>query len=232
MVKPNPKTKALKEQVRDVLRDQAWHCRGHEYEGIQTGQLAGGGGIQGLQRGTKKTPGIVIESKNELCPKCKESTRWDRWTGETKAANSPAGISKKLTNRILGHFDYVDVIEQRKRAAHELVIDHRFPMERWGQAEGTLSSDMPEDEIQKKFQLLKKDNSGNHNLLKSRACENCIKTGDRGTPLGINFFYEGDSRWPAEVPKQGEDAEKGCHGCGWYDFLKWRTALNGKLRKS
>ncbi|MDJ0661246.1 MAG: hypothetical protein QNJ42_17405 [Crocosphaera sp.] len=77
--------------------------------------------------------------------------------------------TKKLIQKILDFYSYTDVIEQRKRAAHELVIDHRFPMERWDNAEKSLSVDMSDDEILRKFQLLKKDSSGNHNLLKSRA---------------------------------------------------------------
>ncbi|NES89595.1 MAG: restriction endonuclease, partial [Okeania sp. SIO2B9] len=40
----------------------------------------------------------------------------------------------------------------------------------------THNLNMSETEIKQKFQLLKKDSAGNHNLLKSRSCEFCIKT--------------------------------------------------------
>ncbi|WP_287274863.1 MULTISPECIES: hypothetical protein [unclassified Okeania] len=68
------------------------------------------------------------------------------------------------------------MIEQRQRPRHEIIIDHRFPMERWGNIEETHNLNMSETEIKQKFQLLKKDSGGNHNLLKSRSCEFCIKT--------------------------------------------------------
>jgi hypothetical protein len=102
-------------------------------------------------------------------------------------------------------------------------------MLRWGQAEKTLSPTMTEQEIASKFQILKKDSGGNHNLLKSRACEVCVKTGKRGTPLGIYFFYSGGLKWQKGIPKRGAKAERGCVGCGWYDFAKWRAALNLKM---
>lgn len=82
------------------------------------------------------------------------------------------------------------------------------------------------DEIKRKFQLLKKDDAGNHNLLKSRACERCIATGKRAYPLGIKLYYAGNEDWPADCPDFGPDAEQGCFGCGWYDFATWREALN------
>ncbi|KAF0170407.1 MAG: putative restriction endonuclease [Limisphaerales bacterium] len=224
-----PKRGSLQAKVRAVLEDGNWHCRSHEYKRIPSGQLAGGGGIQGLQRGTSARPGLKIESKTDLCEHCGRKTRWDRWTGEHQTANAPASIPKALAEKVLAHFGNVDSIEQRVRPVHELVIDHRFPMIRWGATETKLSGEMSEADIEQKFQLLKFDGSGNHNLLKSRACEVCFKTGQRGTPFGIRFFYEGNDRWPGHTPASGTQAEKGCIGCGWYDFAKWREALNLKL---
>ncbi len=229
-LKLNFREGSLQSRVFKVLKDQRWHCRKCEYPGIPIEQFAGGGGIQGLQRGTRSRVGLVIESANRSCTKC-GSTRHDRWTGETRAANAASGIAPKLAARILAHFDYVDVIEERKRPAHELVIDHKLPMERWGSTEEPNESDMSEEEIGQKFQLLKKDAAGNHNLLKSRACERCVANGQRGTPFGINYFYVGDDKWPKGVLERGPSAESGCVGCGWYDFDKWRTGLNGLLEK-
>lgn len=224
-----PKRGSLQAKVLAVLQDTKWHCRSHEYKRIPSGQLAGGGGIQGLQRGTSSRPGVIIESKTDYCERCKRKTRWDRWTGKTQKANPPASISAVLCGRIRDYYKNMDVVEQRERPSHELTVDHRFPMNRWGAAEEKLPKDLSEIEIQRKFQLLKKDGSGFHNLLKSRACENCVKTGIRGTPFGVKFFYQGNDEWPKDVPHIGVEAEKGCLGCGWYDFGKWRTALNLKL---
>jgi hypothetical protein len=223
------KPDSLQAKVFALLEDQNWHCRDCEGKSIASGQYAGGGGIQGLQRGTKTRDGLVIESENRFCTTCQKLTRHDRWTGETKAANATATFSKRLQTRILELLKYTDAIENRTRTAHELVIDHRFPMERWGGLESPNPADMSDAAIRAKFQLLKKDQAGNHNLLKSRACERCIATGQRGTPLGIRFWYQGEADWNLDIPKTGIAAEAGCVGCGWYDFAKWREALNQML---
>lgn len=218
-------------KVFNLLSDQKWHCRGHETKAIGSDQYAGGGGIQGLERGNKQRPGLVIETESKYCEICGKKTRWDRWTGEIKSANSAANIPSSSVKTILTVYAYTDIIEQKQRAAHELVIDHRFPMERWGASEPPHLSSMSEKEIRQKFQLLKKDTSGNHNLLKSRSCERCIKTGKRGIPFGIQFWYEKGEDWPS-IHQRGVEAEEGCVGCGWYDFAAWRNALNQKLNQS
>lgn len=215
-----------------ILKDQKWHCRGCCAKELNSVQLAGGGGIQGLQRGTKKRPGLVIISKKEFCSKCTKKVEWDRWSGEFANSNSASGIPKKLQKKILELYEYKDVIENRKRPAHELIIDHRFPMERWGETEDANPIDLSDVDIRCKFQLLKKDNSGNHNLLKSRACEKCILTGKRGKPFGIHFYYEGSEKWPEDCPNKGKQAIKGCIGCGWYDFEQWRNTLNHYINKT
>lgn len=222
---------SLQSQYFAILLDGAPHCRKCAQREIGSEQLAGGGGVQGLERGNKTRPGIVIETTSQYCPVCGKRTKWDQWTGEFQNANSASGLPNALQTRIFNHYGYVDSIEQRRRQAHELVIDHRLPMERWDEAESSNPIDMSEEEIQSKFQLLKKDASGNHNLLKSRACERCIATGHRGYPLGIKFYYVGDERWPEDCPTSGPGAERGCIGCGWYDFEAWRIALNKKLKQ-
>ena len=217
---------SLQQAYFSILKDKRWHCRDCAGKQIRSTQIAGGGGIQGLQRGTKSRPGIITETKREYCESCNKTSTWDRWTGEFTESSSASGLPRKLQTQILEHYDYTDSIEQRRRQAHELVIDHRFPMERWGASEETNPSSMSNQEIERKFQLLKKDSSGNHNLLKSRACERCIMTGKREYPLGIKFYYAGDENWPPDCPTKGPGAERGCYGCGWYDDEAWRAALN------
>lgn len=216
----------------DKLSDCQWHCRDCAGKGINSQQYAGGGGIQGLQRGTKSRPGLEIITETAVCSECGQTKVCDKWTGVYKASNPASGIPQKLQTNILEHYGYVDTIELRKRSAHELIVDHRFPMERWGEAEDNNPTTMTAEEIEAKFQLLKKDTSGNHNLLKSRACERCIATNKRQYPLGIKFFYSGTEDWPENFPKSGPNAEQGCIGCGWYDFDKWRKALNSTLMQS
>ena len=113
----------------------------------------------------------------------------------------------------------------------QLTIDHKLPMLRWTPTTEAALSDydaMDDAAIRANFQLLKKSNgSVSHNQLKSRACERCYRTGVRGRPFGIDFFYSGSDKW---APTDKQDP-KGCEGCGWYDFDLWRERLNKKLRK-
>jgi len=218
-------------KVLSVLSDRNWHCRSHEYDHVETDQIAGGGGIQGLERGTKTRPGFEIESEDRHCEDCRETTRHDRWTGERKTANAAANIPESVKQKILEHYSHRDVIESRQRQLHDLVIDHRFPMERWGGVEESYTDEITGREIERKFQLLKDDGKGNHNLLKSRACEHCIETGERGAPMGIEFWYRGGPEWPEGVPEKGPEAEVGCVGCGWYNFDRWRSELNDVISK-
>jgi hypothetical protein len=219
-------------KVLSVLVDRNWHCRSHEYDHVESDQIAGGGGIQGLERGTKTRPGFEIESEDQHCDTCGETTRHDRWTGERKTANAAANIPEAVKQKILDHYDHRDVIEDRQRQLHDLVIDHRFPMERWAGAEESYTEEIDESEIERTFQLLKDDGKGNHNLLKSRACEHCKETGERGAPMGIEFWYRGGPEWPDDVPEEGPEAEVGCVGCGWYNFDRWRQELNELIRAS
>lgn len=138
-------------------------------------------------------------------------------------------MSTTVRTKILSLFNYTDAIEQSERPSHQLIVDHRFPMIRRGVHEVKLPSGVNDRGIRRRFQLLKFDGNGNHNLLKSRACEACFKTGKRGKPFGIHHFYYGNEDWPAGVPPLGRKAERGCFGCGWYDFEAWRTSLNRNL---
>ena len=53
--------------VFEVLEDKTWHCRECEYKHVGSTQIAGSGGIQGLERGSAKRSGIEIKSQNNFC---------------------------------------------------------------------------------------------------------------------------------------------------------------------
>lgn len=209
-----------------VLKDHQWHCRECEYKHTGITQIAGGAGIQGLQRGTQTRPGINIESGNHFCKICGKITRHDRWQGGFHAAVQGGSMPEKFVKRVMKILKSRDVVEGTERPENQLTIDHKLPMIRWSkksQNAQTAYAEMTEDDIRTHFQLLKKSNgSVSHNLLKSRACERCYKTGKRGTPFGVRFFYEGGPKWTS---LQKDDAG-GCVGCGWFDFAKWRDELN------
>ena len=58
---------SLQAEYFHLLSDQASHCRKCAQLAIGSEQLAGGGGVQGLQRGTKNRPGLVIETTSKYC---------------------------------------------------------------------------------------------------------------------------------------------------------------------
>ena len=217
--------------VFEVLRDMQWHCRECEYTHTGITQIAGGSGIQGLQRGTKSRLGMVIESANHLCAKCGRTTRHDRWEGNYSESIPSPSMPRSFASRAINVLGGRDVVESTERTPNQLTIDHKLPQLRWTADESEVQSaygSMSDDDIRGLFQLLKKSNgSVSHNLLKSRACETCFKDGRRGTPFGIHFFYEGGPHWE---PASKQDPS-GCIGCGWYDFATWRAALNRALQE-
>lgn len=131
--------------------------------------------------------------------------------------------SPSLRARIISVLDRVDVYEGKISRPEGLLPDHKFPEVRWDATtrRDTLE-DLTDDDIRDDFQLL----TNQRNLQKREVCRTCYLTGQRGTPFGIEYFYEGDSRWPESIPKRGEEAEAGCLGCGWYDMDTWRQELN------
>ena len=134
--------------------------------------------------------------------------------------------SPQLRRRILKTLGCFDAYENATRSAASLLPDHKFPEIRWDEDTRDENPDeMAEAEIKAKFQLL----TNQRNQQKREVCRSCYQTGVRGQPYGINFFYEGNEKWPAEILKKGKAAEKGCVGCGWYDLAKWRAALNLKM---
>ncbi len=217
-------------QVYLVLKDRQWHCRECEYPHVQTTQIAGGSGIQGLQRGNRKRLGMDIESGNHFCVKCGRQTRQDRWNGQFVDAVSAPSMPSEFSRRAIQVLGSRDVVEGTRRPPNQLTVDHKLPMLRWDKSSSSQQSnyaEMSDDDIVDKFQWLKASNgSVSHNLLKSRACERCFRDGQRGTPFGITFFYDGGSTWK---PADKQDPS-GCVGCGWYDFDNWRKSLNRQIQ--
>lgn len=212
----------------ELLADQQFHCRECTNRVVNSKQLAGSGGITRLEKGriTGTQPGLKIESRHATCADCGNEGYCDRWTGEFVEAGAPQTMPAALINRVLLIYNNTDVIENRERADGDLVVDHKFPDIRKCSTDAPYDVNMPEAEIRRMFQLLKKDEGGNHNKLKSEACLHCVQTGIRGTPLNIHFWYEGTEHWDDTIPTTGPEAERGCVGCGWYDFTAWREALN------
>jgi hypothetical protein len=91
-------------------------------------------------------------------------------------------------------------------------IDHKVP---WSRLDKDINiSNLSDEEIAEHFQLLTRE----HNLLKDRECQKCIKTNIRPHFFEIPFWYEGDEKYNGS-----------CEGCGYYDGKKWRKELKEKL---
>lgn len=131
-----------------------------------------------------------------------------------------------LRNKIISVLNNHDVYEDKQVKKESLLPDHKFPEIRWDLSTRRDSlEDLTEEEIKRDFQLM----TNQRNLQKREVCRKCYQTGERGTPFGIEFWYEGNRQWDQNIPTTGKEAEKGCIGCGWYDLEKWRKALNEKL---
>ena len=82
-----------------------------------------------------------------------------------------------------------------------LQIDHRVPQIRWVGDEARVDLSDPEA-IRGEFQLLGADT----NLIKSRACESCVRTGTRPAFFGLPVYFRGTDQF---------DPVLGCDGCPW-----------------
>jgi hypothetical protein len=204
----NEGTKLAK--VFTTLSDGKWHCGKHELPGTQPAKA-----IQIIRQ-----HGFTIENQSTYCEVCTDRTVHRRLvsTEPEKASFVRMQLPGDLRKRVLKHYENIEAVTLREMVPNQLEVDHRFPQVRWSKDE-SYDPNMSEDEIHAKFQLLTRE----HNLWKSRYCEHCAKTGERGTFIGINFFAVGGPKWDPQYPA---DDERGCFGCFWYHPDVWRNALN------
>jgi len=202
-------------EIFTTLSDGEWHCGKHELPGTQPAKA-----IQIIRQ-----HGFQIENKTLHCPVCGYKTVHRRLVSIEPVAPSFVRLQlpAELRRRVLQLYKNTEAITLRQMLPSQLEVDHRFPQVRWSQDE-TYDSEMSEGQIYGKFQLLTRE----HNLWKSRYCEHCKQTGERGTFIGINYFYEGSEIWD---PNVADDDERGCLGCFWYDPGTWRNRLNAELKR-
>ena len=199
----------------ETLSDLRWHCTKCELKSGQakTWQVWRQNGIQ-LDTDEKGNFYKIQE-----CSKCNSITVHRKLKSleileETKARS---GISQYLARKVKEIYKNEEAVFLRQMPPKVLEVDHKFPQVRWNSDEEENKPTMNETEIRAKFILLTRSN----NLLKSRYCEKCFKTGKRGSFPGIAFWYEGNENWVG-----GLHDEKGCVGCFWYDPYEWRKKLH------
>ncbi len=193
-----------------ILSDSQWHCGKHELPGTQPAKA-----IQIIRQ-----HGFKVEKKTIPCNTCNDKTVHRRLISTIPIAASYVRLqlSDKLRKKVLKHYKNIEALSLREMTPNQLEVDHRFPQVRWSKDE-SYDTEMSLEDIQKKFQLLTREN----NLWKSRNCEKCAKTNERGTFIGIKYFWHGSLAWDTNIPS---DDEKGCLGCFWYDPETWRKKLN------
>ena len=220
----------IKRAVANILGDQEFHCRTCLKSEVDSDQIAGGSGIQGLKRA-----GYVMEKETRYCRLCSKRTTWDRWTGkrQTIISTGQGNISDALKMRVFNYYRGRDPVLDTQLHPRYALVDHRLPMIRWGDWAPSNDPHMSDRELQETFQLLRNSDGENHNLLKSRACESCVNTGRRPPFIGVEYWYDARGRdWPREAPETGERAKTGCTGCGWYDVLAWKQNLGYDIEGS
>lgn len=152
--------------------------------------------------------------KKLFCPICNAKTTHSKLLSiePVFAAKPRINIPNEMRDRILKLFNYTDAFTGASISSTP-EIDHKVPFSR---LEKDIDvSNMNDDEIKDNFQLL----TGEHNLLKDRACTHCINNNKRPAFLGIDFWYKGN-----------EDYIDSCDGCGWHDGINWRKEVSSKLK--
>ena len=172
-----------------------------------------------------KKNGFVVATQSRLCAACKKKQYHDIllvFDIESEAKpefRKPISASMKI--QIINSLGSKDAFFDAVRPSNEFVIDHKFPSQRWNEPETDNNKLTPSD-IKNKFQLL----TNQSNMLKSRLCDNCCRTGIRPDFLGIKWFYSGDENWVSN-----DNVGSGCYGCPWFDLEEWKNKINIALQK-
>ena len=135
-------------------------------------------------------------------------------------------ISSKARRAIFKALGGIDAYSG-KPASLSALPDHKFPEIRWSAGVEESNEGLSEEAMRVKFQLVPE----RINQEKREVCRTCFQSGIRGKLNGIDYFYHGDERWPANVPTVGPAAKVGCHGCFWFDMAEWRKSLNRLVKE-
>jgi hypothetical protein len=206
----------------EIMGDLRWHCTKCELRSGQakTWQVWR---QRGIQLGTDEKGNYY---KVMFCEKCKNKTVHRKLKSLVVAEETKirSGLPQKLAAKIKEVLNCKEALFLRKMMPKELEVDHKFPQIRWSKNEDENKLAMSEGEIKEKFILLTRSN----NLLKSRYCEKCFKTNERGIFPGIHYWFNGSKKWNRNIKK---DDSKGCLGCFWNNPDKWREGLNKVIHR-
>jgi len=213
----NPfKEKTISYHDWEVLKDLQWHCTKCELKAGQAKTWQTWRDEKGIQF---EEPTPRRWEKRIFCKTCQKTTSHRKLKTLELLENVSirTQITSKIAKKVKDLYQNEEAVLLRKLSPRELEIDHRFPQIRWNSNEDK-NDNLSDDALKAKFILLNRNN----NLWKSRQCERCVKTGQRGNFPGIYFWYEGDKIWQGN----SKSDKNGCIGCFWYDPYKWREELN------
>lgn len=211
----NPSNEGTKRaQTFEVLSDCEWHCANCELPGSQSAKNIQFFRKKGFEFVQKTGQG---QGDMRYCENCDDTTfhRKLKHSFPTRKSITRKGMPESFKKRVRKLYNNRDAFDQSSSST-TLEVDHRKPEIRWDKPEDFEFENMTDEEIREHFQILSRKN----NLLKSRKCEECVKTGKRPKFMGVDFHYKGENKYEDDV---------GCEGCGWYKPQKWRKALNKKI---
>lgn len=203
----NKKTKAVKTLENYKANVGQWLCSTCASGSSQPARI-----IQNL-----RNDGYVFEetstgryAKSLVCEKCGEKhTHYKLLSVEPSAdKKSRCVISPAQRKRVIALLGGRDAFTGAKITSKP-EIDHKTPFARLKQ-DIDISS-LTDEEVKEHFQLLTRE----HNLLKDRKCQQCIKNGKRPSFLCSNYWYVGNENYTGS-----------CVGCGWHDGVKWHEEHN------
>lgn len=205
----------------ETMSDLKWHCAKCELKSTQAKTWQVWRQEKGIQLDKDEKGNFY---KKMFCPNCNINTihRKLKSTELLEINKARSGISSQVAKKVKNLYNFEEAVLLRKLSERELEVDHKFPQIRWENNE-TNNNNLSDNELKEKFMLLNRSN----NLLKSRQCEQCVKTGIRGCFPGIKFWYKGTEKWEGKTKCD----PNGCIGCFWNNPYKWRDELNKILKK-
>ena len=205
----------------ETMSDLKWHCVKCELKSTQAKTWQVWRQEKGIQLDQDEKGNFY---KKMFCPNCNINTihRKLKSTKLLEINKARSGISSQVAKKVKNLYNFEEAVLLRKLSEKELEVDHKFPQIRWENNE-TNNNNLSDNELKEKFMLLNRSN----NLLKSRQCEQCVKTGIRGCFPGIKFWYKGTEKWEGKTKCD----PNGCIGCFWNNPYKWRDELNKILKK-
>lgn len=202
----------------ETMSDMKWHCTKCELKSSQAKTWQVWRQEKGIQFAQDEEGHWY---KKMVCCHCHQLTIHRKLLSTQLVTNdlkARSAIPPEIISRAKRIYGYVDEYSVRSEPANQLEIDHRIPQVRWNSDESD-NRGLTDAQIREKFMLLSRAN----NLLKSRICEECKRTGKRGRGYKIvEFWYEGSESYELSV---------GCRGCFWHNPTKWREEINKAIKK-